>query len=54
MEELDIDRILAGLKYINKELDEWDLYDPSPTHWDNIEDKVYDLIEYLEFVKEGK
>lgn len=47
MQELNIDRILIGLKYIDKELDEWDLYDPDDTHWQRISSEVYDLIDYL-------
>lgn len=43
-----INKVLTDLKLIEKELDDWDLYDPSQTHWNNVSTIVWDLGEYLE------
>lgn len=43
-----INKVLTDLKLIEKELDDWDLYDPAQTHWNNVSNIVWDLGQYLE------
>ena len=47
-----LNKVLFELKRIDKELDDWDLYDPDDTHWCNIETIIWDLGQYLENILE--